>query len=64
MTTATEHTMYSTTDKLWKFAKEDRGLGVKSEDGTPWNKGFVPYKFKDNESKGSAQTIHVEHWSS
>jgi len=62
--TATEHTMYSTTDKLWKFAQEDRGLSAKSEDGTPWNKGFVPYKFKDNESKGSAQTIHVEHWSS
>jgi len=60
--TATEHTMYSTTDKLLKFAEDKRGLGVKGEDGTPWNKGFVPYKFKDAESKGSAQTIHVEHW--
>lgn len=60
--TATEHTMYSTTDKLWKFAEEKRGLGVKGEDGTPWDKGFTPYKFKDNESKGSAQTVHVEHW--
>ena len=63
-TTATEHTMYSTTDKLWKFAKDDRGLSAKSEDGVPWDKGFVEYSFKDNESKGSAQTIHVEHWSS
>jgi hypothetical protein len=62
--TATEHTMYSTTDKLWKFAEDKRGLGVKGEDGTPWNKGFTAYKFKDNESKGSAQTIHIEHWPS
>lgn len=60
--TATEHTMYSTTDKLWKFAKEDRGLGVKSKDGTPWDKGFVPYKFKDELSKGTSQNIHIEHW--
>lgn len=61
-TTATEHTMYSTTDKLIKFAKEDRGLGVEGSDGTPWDKGFTPYKFKDSESKGKAQTVHVEHW--
>ncbi len=60
--TATEHTMYSTTDKLWKFAEDKRGLGVKGEDGTPWSEGFTPYKFKDDESKGAAQTIHVEHW--
>jgi hypothetical protein len=60
--TATEHTMYSSTDKLWKFAEEERGLGAENEEGTPWDKGFTPYAFKDNESKGSAQTIHVEHW--
>lgn len=61
--TATEHTMYSTTDKLWKFAAEKRKLTDKGEDGTPWEEGFSPYKFKDEESKGSAQSIHVEHWS-
>jgi hypothetical protein len=54
--------MYSTTDKLWKFAKEDRGLAAKGKDGTPWSEGFVPYVFKDNESKGAAQVIHIEHW--
>jgi len=63
-TTATEHTMYSTTDKLWAFAEEKRDLGSKGEDGTPWDKGFVEYSFKDEESKGSAQIIHVEHWDS
>ena len=60
--TATENTMYSTTDKLWKFAAEKRELGVEGEDGTPWDEGFTPYKFKDEESKGSAQTVHIEHW--
>jgi hypothetical protein len=60
--TATEHTMYSTTDKLWKFAEEERELGVEGQDGTPWDEGFVPYKFKDQESKGKAQTVHIEHW--
>lgn len=62
--TATEHTMYSTTDKLWKFAEDDRGLSAESEDGVAWEKGFEPYIFKDKESKGSAQTIHIEHWPS
>ena len=61
--TATEHTMYSTTDKLWKFAEDERGLGTKGKDGTPWEEGFVPYKFKDKESKGTSRTIHIEHWS-
>jgi len=60
--TATEHTMYSTTDKLWKFAEDKRGLGAEGEDGTPWDKGFTPYKFKNTESKGKAQTVHIEHW--
>ncbi len=60
--TATEHTMYSTTDKLWKFAEKERDLGVKGKDGTPWNEGFTPYKFKDSESKGTSQTAHIEHW--
>ncbi|OGH48120.1 MAG: hypothetical protein A3A51_01360 [Candidatus Levybacteria bacterium RIFCSPLOWO2_01_FULL_39_10] len=63
-TTATEHTMYSTTDKLWKFAEEERGLGPRSEDQTPWDEGFSQYSFKDKESKGSVQTVHIEHWSS
>lgn len=61
--TATEHTMYSTTDKLWKFAEEDRELGAKGKDGTKWDEEFTPYKFKeDASSKGASQSIHVEHW--
>lgn len=61
--TATEHTMYSTTDKLWKFAAEKRNLTNKGKDGTSWDKGFTPYKFKDTESStNTSQSIHVEHW--
>lgn len=63
--TATEHTMYSTTSKLWEFAEKDRGLGVKGEDGTSWDEGFVPYEFKDDakaDSRGSTKSIHIEHW--
>jgi hypothetical protein len=63
--TATEHTMYSTTSKLWDFAEKERGLGAESEEGTPWNEGFTPYEFEDDaqaSSRGSSQSIHVEHW--
>lgn len=63
--TATEHTMYSTTSKLWEFAEEERGLGVEGEDGTPWDEGFVPYDFKDEAasgSRGNTKSIHIEHW--
>lgn len=62
--TATEHTMYSTTDKLWSFAAKDRKLTLVGEDGTKWNDGFVPYTFKDDtpESSPKATKIHVEMW--
>lgn len=61
----TEHTMYSTTEKLWKFAAT-RGLTSVGKDGTPWTKGFVPYTFKEDVSTSELpkkQTIHLEFWS-
>ncbi len=64
--TATEHTMYSTTSKLWKFAAESRKLTNVGKGGTAWNKGFTPYKFQDDAAagdRGSAQSIHLEFWS-
>lgn len=63
--TATEHTMYSTTDKLWKFAAENRKLTSKGKDGTPWEEGFTPYKFKEDApsaERGTSASVHVEHW--
>jgi hypothetical protein len=65
--TATEHTMYSTTSKLWDFAQKERELGVKGKDGTPWDEGFVPYTFQDEApsgERGSTKSIHIEHWDS
>ncbi len=62
--TATEHTMYSTTDKLWTFAAT-RGLTQKAKDGTPWDEGFVPYKFVDDvpsSQRTANQNVHLEFW--
>lgn len=43
---ATEHTMYSTTDRLWKVA-EQRGLTNVDKNGVSWDKNFVRWKFKE-----------------
>jgi hypothetical protein len=64
-TAATEHTMYSTTEKLLTFAKTSRKLGIEDEDGISWTKGFVPYDFKDDEQaakRPTSQIIHLEFW--
>ncbi len=59
---ATEHTMYSTTDKLWATAKS-RGLTNVAKDGKAWTDGFVPYVFKeDSPSATTAATLHIEFW--
>ena len=62
---ATEHTMYSTVDKLWQYAATNRGLTNVSKDGTPWTKGFVPYQFVDDapvSARPAGQSIHIEFW--
>jgi len=64
---ATEHTMYSTTQKLWEYAASNRKLAATSKDGTSWDKGFDPYSFKNDASvseRGLGQTIHLESWAS
>jgi hypothetical protein len=66
-TAATEHTMYSSTEKLLEFAKTSRKLGVEDENGISWTKGFVAYNFKDDASASQrpvAQKIHLEFWTS
>jgi len=62
--TATEHTMYSSTDKLWEFAAKDRKLTFVGEDGTKWEEGFIPYTFKDDTpiTNATASNIHIELW--
>lgn len=61
---ATEHTMYSTTTKLWGVAKS-RGLTNKDKEGVVWDKTFEPYTFKEDASssdRGSIKTVHLEMW--
>lgn len=60
---ATEHTMYSTTTKLWDFAKANRDLTNVDKNGNSWDTKFVPYTFADDASvsqRPSSQTIHIE----
>ncbi len=64
-TAATEHTMYSTAQKLWDYAAETRKLTNVSKEGMPWDKGFVPYTFKDDapvSQRPALQTVHLEFW--
>lgn len=57
---ATEHTMYSTTQKLWEVG-EKRGWKNQDEDGRDWSASFIPWKFQDGKSGGS-QNITVNFW--
>lgn len=56
---ATEHTMYSSTEKLWQYAKNKRGLSNVDKQGTDWNQGFEPWKFKDDEPAQPAKTTTI-----
>lgn len=61
---ATEHTVYSTTQKLWDIGKK-RNLTQKNEDGEKWDAEFIPWKFKtaaDTANRGKAQTISYDFW--
>lgn len=58
---ATEHTMYSTTQKLWAVA-DKRGWGAENEDGERWDKNFVPWKFQDGKGGGTVTNIEAVHW--
>lgn len=66
---ATEHTMYSTTQKLWEVGTK-RGWTITDSAGNKWNKSFIPWKFKDPAPAGAGQVptgavaskIDVEFW--
>lgn len=61
---ATEHTMYSSTERLWEVAKE-RGLEAKDEEGNSWDQNFSTWKFKDDTSltkRGDIQGIEFDFW--
>lgn len=61
---ATEHTMYSTADGLWKVGA-DRGLTNVDKEGVAWDTSFVPYQFKTDAplaQRPAAQTIAFNFW--
>lgn len=62
---ATEHTMYSATQKLWEYAEKERGLTFENEEGDKWNEDFVEYSFVDDpaaDERGDEQSISLSHW--
>lgn len=54
---ATEHTMYSSTTKLWEYAAEERKLTDKNAKGKKWNDGWIPRKFAADAAAGSRGTV-------
>ncbi|MGB9911374.1 MAG: DUF3048 domain-containing protein [Microgenomates group bacterium] len=61
---ATEHTVYSSTEKLWEVASK-RGLEEKDKEGNFWNKNFVSWKFKDEakpQDRGEVGSIEFDFW--
>jgi len=64
---ATEHTMYSSVDKLWTYAATTRKLSNVDENGKSWDTTFVPYPFTDDapvSARPLSQSIHLEFWES
>lgn len=62
---ATEHTMYSTTEKLWGVAAK-RGLNATDEEGNKWDAKFTEWKFKGDEkleARGATSKIDFSFWS-
>lgn len=64
-TVATEHTMYTSSEKLWKYAA-GRGWTNQSPDGKlEWEDKFVPFTFKDDaKEKGATNKISFGFWES
>ncbi len=61
---ATEHTMYSTTQKLWAVGQQRGWTNVDSSTGKKWADSFIPWQFIDGKPGGTgAHQIHVAFWS-
>lgn len=61
---ATEHTMVSSTEKLWKFAL-GRGWSNLSPEGEDWTETFTSWKFKEDaeqKDRGSVANIAFDFW--
>ena len=58
---ATEHTMYSTTQKLWDIGAK-RGWTNVDDTGNAWDKNFTPWKFKDGATRRYHHRYKVPFW--
>ncbi len=64
-TVATEHTVYSSTTKLWDYAAENRKITNKDEDDNEWNEDFIPYEIKEDapaSARPSSQSVAYSAW--
>lgn len=62
---ATEHTMSSSTEKIWAEAAKRKFTSV-DDSGQAWNKTFVPWAFKDDaapDGRGTTAKISFSFWS-
>jgi len=62
---STEHTVYSSTTKLWQYAKDKRKLTNVDENGVSWDKNFQKWLFKDDvkiDQRGSIAKIDFSFW--
>lgn len=60
---ATEHTMYSTTQKLWEVGSKRR-WSAKDAEGGRWDENFTAWKFKGDGEGGQVRDITVNFWES
>lgn len=63
----TEHTVYSSTAKLWDYAKTKRELTNVDSDNVSWDKTFTPWKFQDDATasdRGTVSKVSFGFWTS
>jgi len=64
---ATEHTVYTSTTKLWDYAKTKRDLTNVDEEGIAWDKTFESWKFINDVAaakRGTTNKIQLSFWNS
>ncbi|MBQ6449571.1 DUF3048 domain-containing protein [bacterium] len=68
---ATEHTMTTSTEKLWEVAQK-RGwtnvspktkVGSRTVDGEDWAEGFTGWDYNDDQAGSGSQTVSYQFWS-
>jgi hypothetical protein len=62
---ATEHTMESSTYRLWDLGAAKRGLTNTGKDGKEWKNGFVSWEFQDDageSERSESENISYDFW--